>query len=25
VLHAPSADEIDTRIEMQKIIEFYSR
>ncbi|MGQ9656781.1 MAG: 30S ribosomal protein S4 [Fimbriimonadales bacterium] len=25
VLHAPSAEEIDTRIEMQKIIEFYSR
>ncbi|GIV06715.1 MAG: 30S ribosomal protein S4 [Fimbriimonadales bacterium] len=25
VLHAPQADEIDTRIEVQKIIEFYSR
>lgn len=25
VLHAPSAEEIDTRVEMQKIIEFYSR
>ncbi|MDT7960238.1 MAG: 30S ribosomal protein S4 [Armatimonadota bacterium] len=25
VLHAPSIDEIDTRVDLQKIIEFYSR